>query len=96
MSQEWPFADPKNVAVLSLRRIVLGHAPILKVTHDEGDGTWQFLDGGEVDLSQAMLVRLENIVKLDPTVLELAELPFGWRATHGSLKDHWKRELEDV
>jgi hypothetical protein len=31
----WPFADPENVAVITLRDIMDGKTRILLVTHDE-------------------------------------------------------------
>ncbi len=43
MPDKWPFADPENVAVITLKRILQGGSPILRVFHDEDDGGWQFL-----------------------------------------------------
>jgi len=42
---DWPFDQLPNCAVITLRRIVFGSAPILHVTHDRDDHGWQFLDG---------------------------------------------------
>jgi hypothetical protein len=47
VSENLPFADPENVAVFILKRILRGGSPVPFVTQDEGDGGWQFLDGGE-------------------------------------------------
>jgi hypothetical protein len=43
-------------------------------------------------MKDAMLVCLKNIVACDPTILELADLPPGWRAIRRSLNDPWHRE----
>ena len=45
MADDWPFTDPENLAVFTLARVVRGESPILRVTHDEDDGGWQFTDG---------------------------------------------------
>lgn len=77
-SIEWPFADPKNLAVISTWSILRGGKPILLVSHD-GDG-WQFLDGGVPRMADAVIVSLQHIAQHDPSVTELADLPVGWTA----------------
>jgi hypothetical protein len=87
MSDGWPFTDPENLAVFTLKRIIRGEFPILRVCHDEDDGGWQFLNGGEVSTKDASLVSLRSITEIDPSVLELADRPLGWvaeRATPGA------------
>ena len=74
----WPFDQPPNCAVITLRSIVFDGAPILRVSHDEEDHGWQFLDGGDVDMADAAVVSLEEMVGCDPTVFEVADLPRGW------------------
>ena len=80
LEQDWPFADPKNVAVITLKSITKGGRPILHVTHDADDGMWQFLDGSTVSEENASVVSLEEITRIDPSVMELADLPLGWYA----------------
>jgi hypothetical protein len=91
MSENWPFDDPENLAVFTLERIVRGWSPILRVTHDEDDGGWQFLDGGDVAIEEASLVSLRCITEIDPSVLELADLPLGWVAVRASPGEPWQR-----
>jgi hypothetical protein len=83
---------PPDCAVISLRSIVVDGAPILYVTHDEDDHGWQFLDGNDIDFANAAVVMLRNIVKRDPTVLELADMPPGWEARRKSVGSPWRRE----
>lgn len=78
--------------MISLRTIVFGGEPILQVAHDEDDHGWQFLDGQDVDAANAALVALKTIVALDPTVLEVANLPPGWIATRDKVGGAWQRE----
>jgi hypothetical protein len=91
MPADWPFADPENLAVFTLKRIVRGELPILRVTHDEDDSGWQFLDGAEVAVEEASLVCLREIARLDPSILELADLPFGWVAERTGTDQPWMR-----
>jgi hypothetical protein len=91
MESSWPFADPPNVATFTQRSIMERRHPILLVVHDRDDGGWQFLDGGKVQLSEAMLVGLAEIVKVDHSVLELSDLPLGWCASRQSARDPWIR-----
>ena len=91
----WPFSDPKNVAVFTVSDIMRGYLPILRVYHDEEDGAWQFLTGGPLPPEKEwMLVALEEIVKVDPTVLELAALPCGWQAARSAPGGKWVSERQ--
>jgi hypothetical protein len=87
----WPFADPRNVAVFTVRDIVETRRSILVVHHDAEDGGWQFLTGEPIDMKNAMLVSLSEIVRLDPTVAVLADLPLGWQATRARVGGDWSR-----
>lgn len=91
MSENWPFDEPENLAVFTLKRIVRGESPILRVTHDEEDGGWQFLDGGEVSSQEASLVSLRFVTQVDPSVLEMADLPLGWVAERAGPGEPWRR-----
>jgi hypothetical protein len=55
--------------------------PILYVTHDEEDGMWQFLDGGDASEEDARILSLKEIVAIDPSLAQLADLPLG--GSHG-------------
>jgi hypothetical protein len=92
MSNDWPFADPRNVAVLTVRQIIRDGEIIQHVMHDIDDGTWQFLQLNTPDVADAMVVALDEIVQIDPTVAELADLPLGWHAMRNILSDPWQRE----
>jgi hypothetical protein len=92
-AQDWPFDDPPNVAVITIRRVISGGLPITYVSHDEDDGAWQFLvlEPAPPQMSEAMLVGLASIVRLDPTILELADLPIGWCAWRRGQTEQWQR-----
>ncbi len=88
----WPFDDPLNVAVFTVRSILKQGKPILYVSHDEDDGAWQFHTGREPKEEESSIVALKSIVKIDESIKELADLPYGWCAWRESVNDPWKRE----
>ncbi len=88
---DWPFEDAPNVVALTVRQITDGTAPILLVSHDADDGMWQFLTGGHVSMSDALLVCLKNVVAMDSSVKDLADLPLGWQATRENQLSPWSR-----
>lgn len=88
---DWPFEDPPNLAVISLRSICSRQKPILLVTHDEEDGFWQFLDGDDPVEADAVVIALHRVLSLDPTIAELADLPLGWHAWRQDATSDWQR-----
>lgn len=88
---DWPYDQPPNCAVITLRSIVFGGAPILHVTHDEDDHGWQFLGAGDANPEDAAVVSLDGIVSLDASVLEVADMPPGWHAWRRSRTSPWQR-----
>jgi hypothetical protein len=83
--EDWPFADTRNTASITTRQVLEG-APILRVSHDADDGSWQFLCGTTNDPADARVVGLGSMFVRDPTLGELADLPEGsyaWRKAPG-------------
>jgi hypothetical protein len=89
--EDWPFEDPPNTAALTTSHVLEANAPILLVTHDADDGSWQFLPGRAVSTSEARVVGLGEICVRDPSLLELADLPEGWRAWRERVGTEWQR-----
>jgi hypothetical protein len=77
--------------VITLRSIVFGGEPVLLVCHDADDGGWQFLNGGASEVEDGAVVGLGEMVKRDPTLLEVADLPLGWRAWRTSVGGPWRQ-----
>lgn len=90
-TNDWPFKDPKNVAVFTTADIITARMPILYVSHDVSDNGWQFHSGHKADITQAKLVCLHEIVAIDPTIKELADLPEGSVAERATAKSPWRR-----
>ena len=86
----WPFDDPPNLAVITTKAIAARQQPVLLVTHDDDDGTWQFLPlEGELRVLDAAVVGLRSMIERDGTLAQLANLPRGWRAWRESPNDPW-------
>jgi hypothetical protein len=89
----WPFDDPPNVAVFTTKSIAFGGQSVLLVTHDKEDGAWQFLPReGAGRLKDAAVVSLREMIERDGTLVELANLPMGWRAWRESQESPWLRK----
>jgi hypothetical protein len=91
MTGLWRFDQTPNCAVLTLRSIVRGGAPVLHVTHDADDHGWQFLGSETPAEKDAMIVALDEMLVIDPTLETVADLPAGWHAWREHAGDTWKR-----
>jgi len=87
----WKFLQPRNLAVITVDRVIAGGNPVLYVSHDEDDGGWQFLDGAAVAVADARIAALGELVDSDPTLAELADLPEGFVASRITKGDTWVR-----
>ena len=85
---KWKFNESQNTMVITTEKIIKGENNILYVFHEE-DGMWQFLDGGTVAEEDARIVGLGEIVTIDNTVMQIANLPLGNIAYRETKKDSW-------
>ena len=74
-----------------MRQILDGSEPILLVAHDADDHAWQFIGTSDASVIDGRIVCLQEIVKLDPTVLDVADLPPGWQAIREEVGGEWTR-----
>ena len=93
----WPFEYPPNMAVFTAASILDGTAWIALVMHDDDDGNWQFLPNFEQAPPDdaARIVALAEILRRDPSLAELMNLPEGWIAWRESPAAAWTRETRD-
>ena len=87
----WPFDQPRNCASFTVRQIMQKEEPIVLVAHAADDHSWSFLGPTGFSMKDAMLVSLEEVVRLDLSTLEVADLPPGWEARRESLAHPWSR-----
>ena len=93
VKSSWPFDVPPDSSVVTSTYVTQKELPVLQVSHDEDeeDGAlWQFHCGnGDLDSAVLQLVRLDEILRLDPSLSAVATLPIGFQATRSSREDPW-------
>jgi hypothetical protein len=87
---DFKFYEERNLGVFTTKQAFEGER-ILYVYHNK-DGDWQFHTSQEPKLEDAKLVCLEKITKLDPTINEIFDLDYGWKAWRESKGDEWQYE----
>jgi hypothetical protein len=92
MNTKWQFDDAPNSASFTTSFVLEG-SPILRVYHDY-EGGWQFHGSPDQPATAelARVVSLASIVALDSTLVQLRDLPFGWRAARANVRSPWQRE----
>lgn len=88
----WLFDEPRNLGVFTTSPVLYEHYPILWVYHDGEDGAWQFLCGTTNEPEHCHLVCLKDIVEIDPSINELADLAPGWKAWREDTSKPWQKE----
>ena len=85
------FKDSPNTSVFTTKFVLDDNKTITYVTHDNEDGSWQFFSDDKFEnfSEVAKIVGLKEIVKIDSTLLELADLPLGYYATRKHKTDKW-------
>ena len=91
MTSVWPFEDPRDRRVYTTRFVVDKDFPVLVVSHDP-DGEWEFLCGTTDKPKDAREILLGEVVDLDERLLEVADLPVGWRALRADPGGPWMQE----
>lgn len=91
-SGEWRFAVPVDEQVITTRPVLEDGLPILRVSHDDDDGTWQLLCGTTTKAADGRVACLGCLAAKDPTLGELADLPRGWVAQREAASAPWLRE----
>lgn len=84
------FRENNNLAVLTTKFVFNSNSKINHVYHFN-DGWWQF-SGQETNLkdSDYLIVSLEEILKLDNTLLELENLESNWEASWNLSTSKWE------
>ena len=85
------FQEEDNTAVFTTKFVIVDNNDITTVTHDEDDGAWQFLSSDNFDdfAKVAKVVCLGEMVAMDSSILELADMPVGYFAYRKFKGDEW-------
>ena len=96
MISDWPFLDSRNVAVFTTTHVVRDKQPILYVYHDSDDTSWQFHYAGNKSEKDSMIVSLEEMFTIDPSIAELADMPSGQMAYRKTKDSPWIRKPHKI
>ena len=84
------FAEDPETAVFTTKFVTDDKKLITYVAHDS-EGDWQFFSNNVIDDYDAVakLISLKQIIAIDATVAQLADMKPGYEATRKSKKDKW-------
>jgi hypothetical protein len=80
---------PLDIAVITTQDIADGKAPVLYATRDKLG--LQFLDADETIERKPVAIAKADLLRLDPSLTEVASLPVGWQAWRDSADSPWER-----
>jgi len=88
------FEDSLNTAVFATKFIIVDKKDITIVRHEPEDGRWTFFSNDKYENYEevAKAVALGQIIEIDSTILQIADLPKGYYASRKSKQDKWKVE----
>lgn len=88
MKIKFPFSDSPDTACFTCCHVLNKEKPILYVSHDE-DGYWQFLCNGDHTENDARIVSLNEILEIDKSISDLAEMDYGYYAEAKDEISNW-------
>lgn len=88
---KYRFQEPKNAACFVCDHIMNKKRPVLFVSHDKEDSSWQFLCG-ETDHNDdnIKIISLNEMTEIDDSVNDLYEMPIGFGAERSQIDEPWK------
>ena len=90
----WHFDQPPDCVTRTTVHVMQRGAIITRAYHDESDHGWQFFPEHVTLTRDAMIVALREIVSVDPSITEIADLPPGWMAQRDSADAPWRRSQQ--
>ena len=82
------FKENLNTAVLTSEYVLNRTSPIIYVAHHD-DGIWEFWGKEEIEESDIKVVSLAQIIAIDPSVLEVADLSEQFAAIRDAKGSSW-------
>ncbi|PCI97010.1 MAG: hypothetical protein COB15_08575 [Flavobacteriales bacterium] len=82
-----------NKAVFTTKKIIEKGVLIKYVAHDDEDD-WQFFEEEFVSTSDIMIVSLEQIVKIDTTLVDTMKLPIGGKLIRSGVEEEWELVID--
>jgi hypothetical protein len=88
----WKFSDDPHARVFLSETVNTGTEMITYVSHDAGDGAWQFLGDSMSEGGGPIISCFHHPIDRDPSLAELADLPLGWYAERDGVGRPWTRK----
>ena len=92
---EWSFDQGRSVASITTKQVVHENYPILSVVHYKDDHSWAFTCGSTNNTDDLLVVSMEEIVDIDPSLFLISDLPPGWSAYRESVEHEWVRTRDE-
>jgi hypothetical protein len=89
------FNEADNLAVITTKFVLQKNEHISYVYHHKDDGMWEFISSSDAQESDYMVVALNEITTLDPSVLKVADLEFGYYAYRQDKWAEWQIDKID-
>ena len=93
------FPISPDTMVVTSKFVTMDWHPIRLVSREadeEGGELWQFHSGNEnYSMDEIQLVRLDTVIKLDPTIQEIGDLPMGFCARRPGTGAPWVYQKEE-
>lgn len=80
--------EHRKRAIFTLKQIVREGLPILYVVHDKDD-EWQFLSNGNVSVDDLMIISLDEVLNIDPSLENILWIPEGTEARRERIGGDW-------
>jgi hypothetical protein len=87
----WPFDQAPDVAAITTRFVLDEGLPILLVTHYSDDHSWAFVCGTTNETDDGRVISMRQVLRLDATLRDVADLPPGWSASRARVGGDWHR-----
>lgn len=88
---QWLFDQSPSTAALTTRQVLEKDAGILVVIHYEEDHSWAFLCGNTDSDEDGRVIGMGTALRLDPTLMQVADLLPGWVAERKRVGGVWHR-----
>mgnify|MGYP001284669018 CR=1 FL=1 len=87
---DYKFQEPENTSCFVCSHILDRERPILYVSHDKDDSSWQFLCGhNDHTEDNIRIIGLGQATEIDNSVNDLYEMPKGICAERDNVGDKW-------
>ena len=90
-TSDWPFKESRYTVVVTQGTVITQHRPIIVVIRNAGDGEWMFFADQDPYLDTVVTLSLDEMIRIDKSIMEVADLPAGWKAVRSKAGEHWQR-----